>query len=171
MAFTISKKPELDINGKRWVEFAPGAKILVGSIANPIYKSHQSLIKRHLVSIDQQSKVGTAAFSVADIPQEEIEIDDDLYIDLVSRHLISDWEGVDVADQPGIPAPYSPELCKQLIQQMPSVYFLAVQTGLDIATRAEERAQATAKKPSTPTSGGESGRAKPTRKPAGSAKG
>lgn len=171
MAFTISKKPELDINGKRWVEFAPGAKILVGSIANPIYKSHQSLIKRHLTSIDQQSKVGTAAFSVAEIPQEEIEIDDDLYIDLASRHLISDWEGVDVADQPGIPAPYSPELCKQLIQQLPSVYFLAVQTGLDIATRAEARAQATAKKPSTPTSGGGSGRAKSTRKPAGSAKG
>jgi len=171
MGFTIARKPELDLHGQRWVEFAPGAKILVASIANPIYKSHQSLIKRHLVSIDQQSKVGTAAFSVADIPQEEIEIDDDLYIDLVSRHLISNWEGVDVADQPGIPAPYSPELCKQLIQQMPSVYFLAVQTGLDIATRAEERVQATVKKSSTPTSGGATGRAKRTKKPAGNVKG
>ena len=171
MAFTIAKKPELDINGKRWVEFAPGAKILVGSIANPIYKSHQSLIKRHLASIDQQSKVGTAGFSVADIPGEEIEIDEDLFIDLAARHLISDWEGVDVADQPGVPAPYSPDLCKRLIQQMPSVYFLAVQTGLDIAVRAEEKVLATTKKPSTPTSGGGSGPAKRVRKPAGNAKG
>ncbi|MEG0968958.1 MAG: hypothetical protein RSG92_26675 [Pseudomonas sp.] len=146
MAFTIAKKPELDINGTRWVEFAPGAKILVGSIASPIYKSHQSLIKRHLAAIDQQSKVGTAAFNVADIPQEQIEIDDDLYTDLAARHLIKDWEGVDVADQPGVPASYSPELCKQLIEQMPSVYFLAVRTGLDIARRIEEKTQATAEK-------------------------
>jgi hypothetical protein len=171
MAFTIAKKPELDTNGTRWVEFAKGAKILVGSIADPIYKSHQSLIKRHLAAIDQQVKVGTAAFNVAEIPLEEIEIDDDLYTDLAARHLIKDWEGVDEAGNPGVPAPYTPELCKQLIKQMPSVYFLAVQTGLDIARRIEEKAQATAKKPSTPTSGGGSGRAKATKKPVGSAKG
>lgn len=147
MAFTIGKKPELDVNGTRWVEFSPGAKILVASIANPIYKSHQALIKRHLADIDRQAKVGTAGFNVQDIPQEEIEIDDDLYMDLAARHLIREWEGVDVEDSPGVPAPYSPELCKRLFQQMPSVYFLAVQTGLDIARRTEEKAQATAEKP------------------------
>jgi hypothetical protein len=146
MAFTIAKKPELDINGTRWVEFAPGAKILVGSIANPMYKSHQALIKRHLAAVDQQTKVGTQAFSIADIPHADFEIDDDLYIELAARHLISDWEGVDVEDTPGVPAPYSPELCKQLIRQLPNVYFLAVQAGLDIAVRAEEQAQATAEK-------------------------
>lgn len=146
MAFTISKKPELDINGKRWVEFAPGAEILVGSIANPLYKSHQALINRHLALINQQARVGTAEFSLADIPDVELETDDDLFIELAAKHLIKDWRGVDVEENPGQPAPYSPELCIQLIKQMNSVYFLALRTGNDIARRIEEKAAATAEK-------------------------
>ncbi|WP_258166582.1 hypothetical protein [Pseudomonas poae] len=168
MGITINKKPELDIDGSRWVEIAKGAKILVGSIASPMYKSHQALIKRHLASIDQQTQVGTKAFNLADIPNAEFEADDDLFIDLAARHLILDWEGVDVAEKPGVPAKYSPELCVQLIRQMPSVYFVAVQTGLDVAVRAEEKAKETAGKPSPRTAGAASGRARQTKKSAGS---
>lgn len=146
MAFTIAKKPELDVNGQRWVEFAPGAKILVGSIANPIYKSHQALIRRHLATINQQAGVGTEGFSVALMPPVEFETDDDLFIDLAARHLIKDWEGVDVEEQPGVPVPYTPELGKALINQQSSVYFLALQTALDIARRVEEKAADTAEK-------------------------
>ncbi len=147
MGLTINKKPELDINGSRWVEISEGAKILVGSIANPMYKSHQALVKRHLAAIDLQTRVGTKSFSLADIPNAEFEGDDDLFIDLAARHLILDWEGVDVVENPGVPAKYTPELCIQLIRQMPSVYFTAVQTGLDVAVRAEEKAKETAGKP------------------------
>lgn len=146
MAFTIAKKPELDINGTRWVEFAPGAKILVGSIANPIYKSHQALIRRHLAAINQQTGVGTTEFNVSTIPGVEFETDDDMFVDLAARHLIKDWEGVDVEERPGQPAAYSPELCKALIEQMPEVYFLALRTAVDIAKRVEEQAAATAEK-------------------------
>ena len=60
-------------------------------------------------------------------------------MDLVAHHLIKDWQGVDVAERPGEPAPYTPELGKALIEQMPSVYFLALRTGVDIANRVEER--------------------------------
>lgn len=146
MAFTIAKKPELDINGTRWVEFAPGAEILVGSIASPIYKSHQALINRHLALINQQARVGTTEFSLSNIPDVELETDDDLFIELAAKHLIKDWRGVDVEERPGESAPYSPELCAQLIKQMNSVYFLALRTGTDIARRVEEQAAATAEK-------------------------
>jgi len=171
MGITIAKKPELDIDGTRWVEIAKGAKILVGSTASPLYKSHYALIQRHLASIDMQTRVGTKDFSIADAEPVVFEQESEMLFDLVSKHLIQDWEGVDEAESPGIPAPYSPELCKALLRQMPEVYFLAIKTGSDIARRIVENAQATAKKPSTPTSGGGSGRAKATRKPAGSAKG
>ncbi|KWW18803.1 hypothetical protein CMV24_29015 [Pseudomonas plecoglossicida] len=146
MGITIAKKPELDLNGQRWVEFAPGAEILVGSIASPIYKSHQALINRHLALINQQARVGTAEFSLADIPDVELETDDDLFIELAAKHLIKDWKGVDVEERPGEPAPYTPELCIQLIKQMNSVYFLALRTGTDIARRVEEKAAATVEK-------------------------
>lgn len=146
MGITIAKKPELDLNGQRWVEFAPGAEILVGSIASPIYKSHQALINRHLALINQQARVGTSDFSLSDIPDVELETDDDLFIELAAKHLIKDWKGVDVEERPGEPAPYTPELCIQLIKQMNSVYFLALRTGTDIARRVEEKAAATVEK-------------------------
>ena len=146
MGLTIAKKPELDINGERWVEFAPGAQILVGSIASPLYKSHQALINRHLAAINQQARVGTAEFSLSDIPDVELETDDDLFVELAAKHLIKDWKGVDVEEKPGEPAPYSAELCIALINQMPSVYFLALRTATDIARRVEEKAAATAEK-------------------------
>lgn len=146
MGITIAKKPELDISGERWVEFAPGAEILVGSIANPLYKSHQSLINRHLTAINQQARVGTAEFSLSGIPNVELETDDDLFVELAAKHLIKDWKGVDVEEKPGEPAPYSAELCIALINQMPSVYFLALRTATDIARRVEEKAAATAEK-------------------------
>lgn len=146
MGITIARKPELDINGQRWVEFAPGAEILVSSIANPLYKSHQALINRHLALINQQARVGTAEFNLSDIPDVELETDDDLFIELAAKHLIKDWKGVDVEEQPGVPVPYTPDLCVQLIKQMNSVYFLALRTANDIARRVEEKAQATAEK-------------------------
>lgn len=146
MGLTIAKKPELDINGERWVEIAPGAEILVGSIAHPIYKSKQALIRRHLAAINQQAGVGTDEFTVSALPDAASETDDDLFIDLAVRHLIKDWKGVDVEARPGVPAVYSPELCKALIEQMPSVYFTALQTAVDIAKRVEQKAAETAEK-------------------------
>lgn len=160
MGITIAKKPELDINGERWVHFKEGpggsvikcepsdeaAAILVGSIANPLYKSHQALIRRHLAAINQQTGVGTIEFNVSTIPEVEFESDDDMFVDLAARHLIKDWKGVDVEDRPGEPAKYTPELCKALIGQMEGVYFLALRTAADIARRVEEQAAATAEK-------------------------
>ncbi|WP_210014806.1 MULTISPECIES: hypothetical protein [Pseudomonas] len=146
MGITIAKKPELDINGQRWVEFAPGAEILVSSIANPIYRSHQALVNRHLAAINQQAGVGTADFSIGAIPDVQLETDDELFVELAAKHLIKDWKGVDVEEKPGEPAPYSPELCVALINQMPSMYFLALRTATDIARRVEEKAKATAEK-------------------------
>lgn len=146
MGITIAKKPELDINGQRWVEFAPGAEILVSSIANSIYRSHQALVNRHLAAINQQTGVGTADFSIGAIPDVQLETDDELFVELAAKHLINDWKGVDVEEKPGEPAPYSPELCVALINQMPSMYFLALRTATDIARRVEEKAKATAEK-------------------------
>lgn len=146
MGITIAKKPELDINGQRWVEFAPGAEILVSSIANPIYRSHQALVNRHLAAINQQTGVGTADFSIGAIPDVQLETDDELFVELAAKHLIKDWKGVDVEEKPGELAPYSPELCVALINQMPSMYFLALRTATDIARRVEEKAKATAEK-------------------------
>ncbi|ATR82788.1 hypothetical protein CS390_09570 [Pseudomonas sp. HLS-6] len=146
MGITIANKPELDINGTRWVEIAPGAKILVGSTASPLYKSNYALIQRHLASIDMQTRVGTKDFSIADAAPVVFEQEDEMLVDLVSTHLIKAWEGIDEVDNPGVPAPYSPALCKALIRQMPNVYFLAIKTGSDIARRIEEKAQVTAEK-------------------------
>lgn len=147
MGLTIAKKPELDVNGERWVQIAPGAEILVGSIANPIYKSHQALVRRHLAAINQQAGIGTDDFTIAALPESASETDDDLFIDLASRHLIKDWKGIDEEANPGVPAPYTPERCRALIEQMPEVYFLALRTAVDIAKRVEQQAADTAEKP------------------------
>lgn len=170
MAFTI-KKPELDSDGTRWVEFSKGAKILVASFGNPLFKSHKALVQRHLDAIDTQTKSGTKDFRLSEVPDVEFESGDDLFFELAARYLIKDWEGVDVSENPGVPAKYTPELCIQLMGMMPEVYWLAIRTSLDIMTRAKEKAKITSGKPSPRTSGVESGRAKPTRKPAGSVKG
>ncbi len=146
MAITIAKKPELDINGQRWVEIAPGAELLVGSIAAPLYRSHLAVLNRHMGAINSQCGVGTTEFSIANLPEVEFENSDDLYFDLVSTHLVKDWKGIDVAESPGVPAPYSPALCKELFEQMPSAYFAALKAGHDIAKRIEEKAAATAEK-------------------------
>lgn len=147
MGLTIAKKPELDLNGERWVQIAPGAELLIGSIANPIYKSHQALVRRHLAAINQQTGIGTDEFTIAALPDAACETDDDLFIDLASRHLIKDWKGIDEEASPGVPAPYTPERCRALIEQMPEVYFLALRTAVDIAKRVEQRAAETAEKP------------------------
>lgn len=93
---------------------------------------------------------------------------DDMLVDLVCKHIILEWEGVEEAEQPGVDTPYTQERGKLLIAQRPDVYFTALQVASDIATRAEERAKETAKKLSMPTAGGATGPAKRTRKPAGS---
>lgn len=146
MGITIANKPELDINGERWVEFAPGAKLLVGSAADPIYRSHLAVLNRHIGSVNVQCGVGSKDFSIATLPPVEFENGDDLYFELAATHLVKNWEGVDVEDSPGVPAIYSAGLCKKLFEQMPSAYFAALKTANDIAKRIEEQAQATAEK-------------------------
>jgi len=145
MGITI-KKPELDIEGQRWVDFAPGAKLLVASFGNPLFKSHKAIIQRHLDSIDIQTRAGTKDFSLDVVAEVELESGDDLYFELAARHLIKDWQGVDVADNPGVPAHYTPKLGVELLKMMPDVYWTVVRASLDIMTRAKERATETAEK-------------------------
>lgn len=145
MGITI-KKPELDIDGQRWVDFAPGAKLLVASFGNPMFRSHKAIVQRHLDSIDLQTKAGTKDFSLEPIAELDLESGDDLYFELAARHLIKDWQGVEVAENPGVPAEYNPTLGVELLKMMPDVYWTVVRAALDIMTRAKERAEATAEK-------------------------
>lgn len=168
MAFVISQAPKLDIEGTRWVEIAPGVKIKIGSAANPKFRSHHALIQRHQAIVDSRYGVGTDGFDPVNAEIPEIESMDDMLVDLVCKHIILGWEGVEEAEQPGADTPYTQERGKLLIAQRPDVYFTALQVASDIATRAEERAKETAKKLSKPTAGGATGPAKRTRKPAGS---
>ncbi|UXH41630.1 hypothetical protein [Pseudomonas promysalinigenes] len=146
MGVTIAKKPELDINGERWVEFAPGARLLVRSAADPLYRSHLAVLNRHIGLINNQCRVGSQNFSISSLPQVEFENGDDLYFELAAMHLVKNWDGVDVEGSPGSPAPYSTELCKKLFEQMPSAYLAALQAANDIAKRVEEQAKATVEK-------------------------
>lgn len=160
MAFTIVKKPDLDTIGSRWVEFAPGAKLLVGSIACPLYRSHEALVRRHIAAIDQQARIGAADFEVGKIPPEHVEDGDGLFADLAARHLIKGWEGVDVEENPGVPAEYTPELGRMLLDQIPGLYFLVLQAAVDVAQRREEQKAATVGKRSRTTAGKGTTRAK-----------
>ncbi|WP_020190738.1 hypothetical protein [Pseudomonas putida] len=147
MAFVISQAPKLDIEGTRWVDIATGVKIKVGSAANPKFKSHHAMIQRHQSIVDSRYGVGTEGFDPVNAEIPDIESMDDMLVDLVCKHIILDWEGVQEADQPGVDAPYTQERGKLLIGLRPDVYFTALQVATDIATRAEERAKETAKKP------------------------
>lgn len=162
MAITLKKKPELDLNGTRWVHFKldedgehllpvdleEGAdlSLLVGSTASPLFKSHHALINRHMASIDAQARVGTREFDP--IALEEVKFDsmDDMLIGLVAKHLIRDWKGVQEEEEKGIPAPYTPERGVVLLRQYPELYWLSLKTGTDIALRAEARAEETSGK-------------------------
>ncbi|HDS1765639.1 hypothetical protein NPS42_15005 [Pseudomonas putida] len=147
MALVISQAPKLDLEGTRWVEIAPGVKIQVGSAANPKFKSHHAMIQRHQSIVDSRYGVGTEGFDPVNAEIPEIESMDDMLVDLVCKHIILGWEGVEEAGQPGVDTPYTQERGKLLIAQRPDVYFTALQVATDIATRAEERAKETAKKP------------------------
>lgn len=168
MALVISQAPKLDLEGVRWVEIAPGVKIKIGSAGNPKFKSHHALIQRHHSIVDARYGVGTEGFDPANAEIPGIESMEDMLVDLVCKHIILGWEGVEEAAHPGVDTPYTWERGKLLIDQRPDVYFTALQVASDIATRAEERAKETAKKPSKPTAGAATGQAKRTKKPAGS---
>lgn len=162
MAITLKKKPELDLHGTRWVHFkldeegghllpidieeGSDLSLLVGSTANPLFKSHHALINRHMTSIDAQARVGTREFDP--IALEEVKFDsmDDMLKGLVAKHLIQDWKGVQEEEDPGVPAPYTAERGITLLGQYPELYWFSLKTGTDIALRAEARAEETSGK-------------------------
>ncbi|QZI68670.1 hypothetical protein K5F93_19985 [Pseudomonas protegens] len=168
MAIVITQAPKLDLEGTRWVEIDAGVKIKIGSAGNPKFKSHHALILRHQSIVDSRYGVGTDGFNPANSEIAEIESMDEMLVDLVCKHLILDWEGVEEAEAPGVNAPYTQERGKLLIAARPDVYFTALQVASDIAMRAEEKTKETVGKPSKPTGGVATGRGKKTAKSAGS---
>ncbi|WP_025126479.1 hypothetical protein [Pseudomonas sp. PH1b] len=169
MAIVITQAPKLDLEGTRWVEIDVGVKIKVGSAGNPKFKSHHALILRHQSIVDSRYGVGTEGFDPANAEIAEVESMDGMLVDLVCKHLILDWEGVEEAEAPGVNTPYTQERGKLLIAVRPDVYFTALQVASDIATRVEEKTKETVGKPSKPTGGVATGQGKKTAKSAGSA--
>ncbi|POA50291.1 hypothetical protein C1893_01700 [Pseudomonas sp. MPR-ANC1] len=168
MALVITQAPKLDLDGTRWVDIDKGVRLKIGSAGNPKFKSHHALILRHQAAVDSRYGVGTEGFDPSNTEIAEIESMDDMLVDLVCKHLILDWEGVEEADAPGVDAEYTQERGKLLIAVRPDVYFLALKTGSDIAMRAEEKTKETVGKPSRRTNGAGTGQARKTRKSAGS---
>jgi hypothetical protein len=162
MAITLKKKPELDLHGTRWVHFklakeggrlAPHAveegsdlSLLVASIMNPLYQSHLALIQRHIARIDMAAGVGTREFDPAALGEVAYDEQGRLLVVLATEQLIKDWKGVQEAEEPGVPAEYTPARCKVLLDDHPELYLYAIQAGNDIAARIEQRAQETAGK-------------------------
>lgn len=159
MAITLKKKPELDLHGTRWVHFkldketgrlAPHAveegadlSLLVASIMNPLYQSHLALIQRHIARIDQDAGVGTQQFDPAALGEVAYDEQGRLLVALATEQLIKDWKGVQEAEEPGIPAEYTPARCKVLLDDHPELYLFAIQTGNDIAIRVKQRTEET----------------------------
>ena len=168
MALVITQAPKLDLDGTRWVDIEPGVRIKVGSSANPKFKSHHALILRHQSAIDVRYGVGTDGFDPANAEIASLDSSDDMMVDLVCKHIILDWEGVEEAEAPGVIAPYTKERGKLLIAIRPDIYFTALQVATDIAIRSEERIKESVGKLSPSTDGAATGRAKRTRRSAGS---
>lgn len=159
MAITLKKKPELDLDGTRWVHFKlddsgehllpnqseEGAdlSLLVGSTANPLFRSHHALIQRHMSAIDAQARVGTKEFSPLALDPLKFDSMDDMLVGLVSKHLVKDWKGVQEEAEKGVPAPYTQERGQVLLRQYPELYWFVLQTGADIAHRIKEKTQET----------------------------
>lgn len=159
MAITLKKKPELDLNGTRWVHFkldedgehllpvdleeGSDLSLLVGSTANPLFRSHHALIQRHMASIDAQTRVGSRDFDPAVLEPVKFDSMDEMLIGLVAKNLIQGWKGVQEEEEKGVPAEYTPERGRVLLGQYPELYWFALKVGTDIATRAAERTQET----------------------------
>jgi hypothetical protein len=159
----ILKKPELlDALSTRWIEPAPGLRIKVASAAKEGYKSDYRMIMRHVAAMSSQNGIGTPEFSVLNTDESAVFDSDALFIELASKHLIVDWEGVAEAEDPSAQTPYTPERGVLLLQQLPRIYYLVMAAAQAIALRQEEQAVATVGKPSTPTDGQPSGRGKKT---------
>ncbi len=162
MAITLKKKPELDLNGTRWVHFkldeegehlvpsemeeGSDLSLLVGSTAAPLFRSHHALIQRHMASIDAQARVGTRDFNPVVLEPVKFDSMDDMLVGLVAKHLIQDWKGVQEEAEKGVPAEYTPERGRILLGQYPELYWLSLKIGTDIALRAEARAEETSGK-------------------------
>ncbi len=162
MTFILKKKDPLDAVSTRWIEPAPGLRLQIGSSARPGYTSDYRQIQRHLEFASRQMGVGTEEFDILKKSSVEIPDPDILFVELACKHLILDWEGVAEAEDPDAPAPYTPERGVVLIEQMPEVYFLALNAANDIALRHKEQVAETVEKPLPPTAGQPSGRARKT---------
>jgi hypothetical protein len=159
---TLKKKPELDLDGTRWVHFKleKGSKhlkqvaveegadlsLLVGSTASPLFTSHHALIQRHMDRIDRQAQVGTKAFDPLALGSVVFDSIDDMLIRLVCSQLIQDWKGVQEEAEPGVPAEYTAARGEVLLNEYPELYWIALRTGTDVANRAEAQVKETAGK-------------------------
>ena len=171
MAFILKKKDVMDTISTRWIEPAPGLRLLIGSTARPGYNSDYRQIQRHLDAAARHLGVGTGDFDILKKTDYDIPDPDMLFIDLACKHLILDWEGVAEAEDPDTQAPYTPERGRLLIEQMPEIYLLALNTGNAIALRQQEQIAESVEKPLPPTVGPRSGRARKTKESGKSAKG
>ena len=159
MTFILQKKEPLDTISTRWIEPVEGLRIKVASAAKEGYKNDYRIIMRHVQALSGQHGIGTEEFSVlklGDLPPLD---SDKLFVELACKHLITEWEGVAEFDDPGKPAPYTPERGVLLMEQLPQIYFVVMQTAQAIALRQKEQAAETLGKPSKPTDGQSSGQA------------
>lgn len=162
MTFILKKKDPMDAITTRWIEPSPGLRLLVGSSARSGYTSDFRQVQRHLEFAARQMGVGTEEFDILKKSPLEIPDPDILFVELACKHLIIDWTGVAEAEDPSTPAPYTAERGVVLIEQMPEVYFLVLQTANAIALRQKEQVADTVEKPLPPTAGQPSGRARTT---------
>ena len=99
MAFILKKKDVMDTISTRWIEPAPGLRLLIGSTARPGYSSDFRQIQRHLDAAARQLGVGTGDFDILKKTDYDIPDPDMLFIELACKHLILDWEGVAEAER------------------------------------------------------------------------
>lgn len=162
MTFILQKKELLDAISTRWIEPVAGLRLKVASAAKEGYKNDFRVVMRHVQALSGQHGIGTEEFSVlkmGDLPPLD---SDKLFVELACKHLVIEWEGVAEFDDPGKPAPYTPERGVLLMEQLPDIYFVVMRAAQAIAMRQKEQAAETLGKPSKPTGGRSSGRASRT---------
>lgn len=116
--------------------------IALTRLRQPAFRSHNTMVRRHISKLDDRFKVGSPEFNPAEI--ESTDVSDDLLIDSVAKHLLLDWEEVgEEVDGKQQPIDYTPEKGKTLLLQQPELYLAVLSSASDIEEGKEKQKKET----------------------------
>ena len=147
MALKLSAIPTFNTDGRKWIEVNladdESFKLLVGSTYSSEFRSGQAAIARQINAVSSNEMIGSKDFSIEKSSKTGL-VDNDMYVELVARCLVFDWNGV--VDDDNNPVPYDAETCVKILRSSSDIFMQVIRTGNEIASDKAEQVADTVEK-------------------------